>query len=78
MCRLAEAKRKVGGDLAKAEGLLRCAIDALAASDFHRTNGHDTWEKHLFPSQEKMEFWQRRERGLHEANTGTIRELLRR
>jgi hypothetical protein len=62
MARLRECLAKSGGDLVKAEELMKIAVDTLAASDFHRgDNDHkkayDSWEKHLFPSQEKLEWW---------------------
>lgn len=62
MARLRECVAKAGGDLGKAEELLKAAVDALAASDFHRGDNdrkmhYDSWEKHLFPSQEKLEWW---------------------
>ena len=60
--RLEECLRKTGEDLAKAEELMQIAIDALAASEFHRGGNkekkrYDSWEKNLFPSQEKLEWW---------------------
>lgn len=62
MARLKEALAKAGGDLGKAEALMRAAIDALAKSDFHRgandrQKAYDSWEKNLFPSLEKFESW---------------------
>jgi hypothetical protein len=62
LARLREAYRKTGADLVKAEGLLCLAINAMAASEFHngsndRSKAFDSWEKNLFPSQEKMEWW---------------------
>ena len=41
---------------------MQMAIDALAASDFHRGGNeskkkYDSWEKNVFPSQDKLERW---------------------
>jgi hypothetical protein len=60
--RLREALAKTGGDIAKAENLMKLAVDTMAASKFHRGDNeartaYDTWEKHLFPNQEKLEWW---------------------
>ncbi|MGA8408571.1 MAG: hypothetical protein WB680_15455 [Candidatus Acidiferrales bacterium] len=60
--RLREAMVKTGGDMDRAENLLMLAIDTMAASKFHRGENetgkpYDSWEKHLFPSQEKLEWW---------------------
>jgi len=60
--RLKEALGKTGGDLPKAEELLRIAIDHLAASPFHcgdnkQKTRYDSWEKNLFTSQEQFEVW---------------------
>ena len=60
--RLEECLRKTGGDLGKAEELMQMAIDALAASEFHRGGNeskkkYDSWERNLFPGQEKLEWW---------------------
>lgn len=62
VARLKECLVKTAGDLEKAIGLMRLAIDALAASDWHRgANGqkrkYDSWEKNLFDSQERLERW---------------------
>jgi hypothetical protein len=62
LARLRECLAKAGGDLAKAEALMKIAVDALAASDFHRgmndrKKRYDSWERNLFPSQEKLEQW---------------------
>jgi hypothetical protein len=62
MARLRECLAKTGGDLAKAEGLMRLAIDRLAASEFHRGKNdqhkrYDSWEKNLFESKEQLERW---------------------
>jgi len=66
--RLEECLRKTGGDLGKAEQLMQMAIDAVAASDFHRganesKKHYDSWERNLFPSQEKLEWWLERAGG---------------
>jgi hypothetical protein len=60
--RLREALVKTGGHMAKAENLLKLAVDTLAASKFHRGDNegriaYDSSEKHLFPNQEKLEGW---------------------
>ncbi len=60
--RLHECLAKTGDNLEKAEGLMRLAIDALAASAFHRGENdrkkrYDSWEKNLFSSQEQFERW---------------------
>ncbi len=60
--RLAECLRKTSGELSKAEELMQMAIDALAASEFHRGGNegrkrYTSWEKNLFPNQEKLERW---------------------
>jgi hypothetical protein len=62
LARFRECLAKTNGDAAKAEGLLKLAVDALAASAFHRGDNdratkYDSWEAHLFPSQEKLEYW---------------------
>lgn len=62
MSRLREALKKASGDLVKAESLLMLAVDSLAKSDFHlgindQRKRYDSWEKHLFPNQEKLEWW---------------------
>lgn len=62
MVRLRECLTKTTGDLEKAEALMKLAVDALAASDFHRganeqKKSYDSWERHLFPNQEKLEGW---------------------
>jgi hypothetical protein len=48
--------------MAKAENLMKLAVDTLAASKFHcgendRHTPYDSWEKLLFHSQEKLEWW---------------------
>ena len=60
--RLEECLAKTGGDLSKAEGLMRLAVDALAASRFHQGENeqgrrYDSWEKNLFASPEQLERW---------------------
>ena len=62
LARLAEALKKTSGDLAKAEGLMRCAVEALAASTFHMGDNpskkkYDSWEDNLFKSAEQFEKW---------------------
>ena len=62
LARFEEAKKKTDGDPAKAEELLKLAVDALAASEWHvgandRSKRYDSWERNLFPSQEKFEWW---------------------
>jgi hypothetical protein len=61
MARLNELLKRTG-DLSKAERAMMLAIDALAASPFHngendRKTQYNSWEKHLFHSQEKLENW---------------------
>jgi hypothetical protein len=62
LARLEECLEKVGWDLGKAEGLMRVAVDELAASDFHigkndRGLRYDSCEKNLFKSREQLEDW---------------------
>jgi hypothetical protein len=62
LARLRECVTKAGGDLARAEGLMRVAVDALASSDFHigkndRGRRYDSWEKNLFGAREQLERW---------------------
>ena len=62
MARLRECLQKAGGDLEKAEALMKLAVDALAASDFHRGSNdrqkaYDSWERNLFANQEQLERW---------------------
>ena len=62
LARLRECLTKTGGDLVNAEGLMRCAVDALAASPHHRGQNdskakYDSWDKNLFSSPEKLEWW---------------------
>ena len=66
--RLSECLRKTGGDLAKAEELMQMAVGALADSEFHRgvnenKKRYDSWERNLFPNQEKLEWWLERAQG---------------
>jgi hypothetical protein len=70
LARLNECLEKTGQNLEKAEGLMRVAVDELAASDFHtgkndRGRRYDSWEQNLFKSREQIEGWldQSRERG---------------
>lgn len=60
--RLRECLEKTGGDLARAEDLLRCAVDGLAESPWHMGENpgkkkYDSWEKNLFKGQEQLEDW---------------------
>ncbi len=60
--RLREALQKTGDDLVKAEKLLLLCVEALASSAFHRGDNdrktaYDSWEQHLFKSQEQFETW---------------------
>ena len=62
--RLGECLKKTGGDVDKAAELMKVAIDALAASDWHmgrdaKTNGkaYREWDDHLFGRYETMERW---------------------
>jgi hypothetical protein len=62
LARLADALRKTGGKLEKAEALMRVAVDNLAGSSFHRgandrKKRYDSWEKNLFSSTEQFERW---------------------
>lgn len=57
LARMDCALKKTGGDCERAEGLMRLAVDAMAQSEFHRAGGYTSWEKHLFPSDEKFEIW---------------------
>lgn len=62
LARLKECLAKTAGDLKKAECLMKLAVDALAGSEFHRgandrKKAYDSWERHLFPNQEKLEWW---------------------
>jgi hypothetical protein len=55
--RYRECLAKSAGDAAKAEALMKVAIDNLTVSDYHRQNGYDSFEGNLFPSREKLEWW---------------------
>jgi hypothetical protein len=62
--RLKECLKKAGGDLDRATELMKMAVDALAASDWHmgrdpKTGGkrYCDWKQHLFKNYEKMEEW---------------------
>lgn len=62
LARFDELLVKVRGDMAKAEIVMKLAVDALSKSPFHcGKNDHnrrfDSWEKNLFRSQEQMEEW---------------------
>jgi hypothetical protein len=62
LARLRECLEKEGGDLGRAEGLMRAAVDALAASPYHRGENpsrkrYDSWEKNLFKDQDQTENW---------------------
>jgi hypothetical protein len=62
LARLRECLTKTGGDLVNAEGLMRCAVDALAASPHHCGQNdskakYNSWDKNLFSSLEKLEWW---------------------
>jgi hypothetical protein len=65
LARLGDALETTGGDLAKAKGLLCVAVDALAASPFHRGENdrkrkYDSLEDNLFKSREQFENWLQR------------------
>ena len=60
--RLKDCQRKCGGDIGKAEELMRIAIDNLVASEFHmgkndRGRRYIDWIDHLFKNTEKLEWW---------------------
>jgi hypothetical protein len=62
--RLDECLKKTNGDLESAVELMKAAIDALAASDWHmgrdpKTQGkcYREWDSHLFGSYKTMERW---------------------
>ena len=60
--RFHECLKKTDGDPVKAEGMMRACVEALASSKFHMGENdsgkrYDSWEKQLFPSQEKLEWW---------------------
>ena len=55
--RYRECLKKALGNSDKAEALMKIAVDNLAASSYHREHGYDSFEKNLFPSNEKLEWW---------------------
>jgi len=62
LARLREAMVKTKGDIARAEELMKCAVDNLAASEWHcgenpKHKRYDSWEKNLFSSTEQFERW---------------------
>ena len=62
LARFEEAKKKTAGDPEKASELMKLAVDAVAASPHHMGKNeqgvrYDSWEKNLFPSLEKFEWW---------------------
>jgi hypothetical protein len=57
MARYQDCLRMAKGDRDAACQLMKKAIDALAASSFHRDGGFIDWEKHLFNSTEKLQQW---------------------
>ena len=62
LARLREALARTGSDMERAKALMRAAVDALAASSFHRGENpdgrvYDSWEGNLFASLEKFEWW---------------------
>jgi hypothetical protein len=62
LARLHEATVKTKGDLPRAEALMNCAVDNLAASEWHcgenpKHKRYDSWEKNLFSSTEQFERW---------------------
>jgi hypothetical protein len=62
LARLGECLAKTEGQLERAEGLMRVAVDALAASSFHcgendKKQKYDSWEANLFKNQEQLEKW---------------------
>jgi hypothetical protein len=62
MARLGECLVKTAGNLANAEGLMRCAVDALAVSPWHIGENpgrkkYLSWEDNLFPDIEQLEKW---------------------
>lgn len=70
LARLRECLTITDGDHAKAVELMKLAIDAMCSSDFHM--GHDPaakgkryieWERHLFSTREKLEWWWARNDG---------------
>lgn len=70
LARLQECLKKTKGNLANAEALMKIAIDALAASEFHMARGKhkdgpqfNDWQNHLFKNYEQMERWWFADRG---------------
>lgn len=62
LARLDDGLEMAGGDLTKAERLMKLAVDALAASQFHmgqndRGRRYDSWEDNLFRSTEQFQKW---------------------
>jgi hypothetical protein len=62
LARLRECLKKTAGHLAKAEELMQIAVDAISESAWHMGGNaskkrYDSWERNLFPSQEKLESW---------------------
>lgn len=62
LARLSDCLTKTGGDLVKAEGLMCCAVDALAGSPWNvgenpQKKRYDSWDKQLFKNQETLEEW---------------------
>ena len=62
LARLRECLAKTAGDLELAEGLMRVAVDVVAASPWHcgenpQRKRYDSWEKNLFKSQDQLEEW---------------------
>jgi hypothetical protein len=64
IARLRKCLKRTNGNPEKAIGLMKLAVDRLAASDWHmgrdgKTGGkrYCEWENHLFDSYERMEKW---------------------
>jgi hypothetical protein len=55
LMRLQERRHMHGGDLQAAERDLSQAIENLAASEWHRANGHIDWTEQIFRSAEEFE-----------------------
>jgi hypothetical protein len=53
--RIEERLKVHGGDRAKVEIEIVKAIENLAQSDYHRTNGYQDWENQIFRSEEEFE-----------------------
>lgn len=66
LARLEDALKKTGNDLPRAICLLKIVVDELSFSDWHmgkdpkNDKKYCEWEKHLFPSTEKFEWWLQR------------------